>query len=167
MNSFQKQIDKNRLAFEKEFPSIFEKDPSPGLLYIDLNGLSRVNKLDDLHAAGDKYLHDVAQALRKELRAGDEIYRIGGDEIAVVLRNVTLEQIEKIIERYRIRGLEGVEHANLPAETYPGVSVGGAIKQPGDRSHEDMIKRADKHSEEEKQAFYQDIERRTGKNVRR
>ena len=54
------------------------------LVYLDLNGLKRINDLYG-HAAGDEAIRLVAAALRRSLRSSDSIGRLGGDEFAVVL----------------------------------------------------------------------------------
>ena len=51
---------------------------------IDLDGLKWVNDTEG-HAAGDKTLCDLADAMRSSLRRGDMAYRIGGDEFVLVL----------------------------------------------------------------------------------
>ncbi|MCC7280913.1 MAG: GGDEF domain-containing protein [Acetobacteraceae bacterium] len=57
----------------------------PGVLvYLDLNGLKRINDLHG-HGAGDEAIRLVAAALRRGLRSSDCIGRLGGDEFAVVL----------------------------------------------------------------------------------
>lgn len=57
----------------------------PGVLvYLDLNGLKRINDVHG-HAAGDEAIRLVAAGLRRCLRASDSIGRLGGDEFAVVL----------------------------------------------------------------------------------
>ncbi len=61
---------------------------SHALLLCDLDHFKRVN--DQLgHAAGDAVLQEVAYTMRAVLRAGDSIYRIGGEEILVVLPGAT------------------------------------------------------------------------------
>ena len=57
----------------------------PGVLvYLDLNGLKRINDVHG-HAAGDEAIRLVAAALRRSLRSSDSIGRLGGDEFAVLL----------------------------------------------------------------------------------
>ena len=55
-----------------------------GVVFADLNGLKYVN--DNLgHAAGDLMLKNAAMVLQSTF-AGEEIYRVGGDEFLVLLR---------------------------------------------------------------------------------
>ena len=50
-----------------------------GLAFVDVDGLKAVNDSRG-HSAGDRLLHDVADALRVQLRDYDVIVRFGGDE---------------------------------------------------------------------------------------
>jgi diguanylate cyclase (GGDEF)-like protein len=69
-------------------PSGDEAGTSHALLLCDLDNFKRVN--DQLgHAAGDTVLQDVAYTMRSALRAGDSIYRVGGEEILIVLPGAT------------------------------------------------------------------------------
>ena len=54
------------------------------LVIFDLDELKSVNDTQG-HAAGDEALQRVADALRATLRSGDNAFRIGGDEFAVIL----------------------------------------------------------------------------------
>jgi diguanylate cyclase (GGDEF)-like protein len=56
------------------------------LLLLDLRNLKQIN--DTLgHPTGDRALCGVADVLRRRLRSSDSVFRIGGDEFAVLLPN--------------------------------------------------------------------------------
>src|SRR5881227_581591 len=54
------------------------------LVIFDMDELKTVNDTQG-HAAGDEALKQVAEALRATIRSGDNAFRIGGDEFAVIL----------------------------------------------------------------------------------
>lgn len=75
-----------------------------GLIVSDLDHFKQINDSHG-HATGDAVLQDVAYLLRKQLRAFDLAYRIGGEEFLVLLPGANLEQTAVMAERLR----EGVQ----------------------------------------------------------
>jgi diguanylate cyclase (GGDEF)-like protein len=71
-----------------------------GLIVGDIDRFKSIND-EHGHAVGDAVLVDVAYALRKELRAFDLAYRMGGEEFLIVLPGATLEESAIIAERLR------------------------------------------------------------------
>ena len=61
-----------------------------GVVFIDLNGLKRVNDGNG-HYEGDRFLKKTAAHIR-EIFVDDEIYRAGGDEFMVLVINNTDEE---------------------------------------------------------------------------
>jgi diguanylate cyclase (GGDEF)-like protein len=110
---------------------------SHALLLCDLDHFKRVN--DQLgHAAGDAVLQDVAYTMRAVLRAGDSIYRIGGEEILVILPGASRENAVAIAERLRRAVRE-----RRPGGVAVTISVGVAITRPSVVDTEDLVGRAD------------------------
>ena len=75
-----------------------------GLIVGDLDHFKQINDTHG-HATGDAVLQDVAYMLRKQLRAFDLAYRIGGEEFLVLLPGADLEQTAAMAERLR-KGVE-------------------------------------------------------------
>jgi diguanylate cyclase (GGDEF)-like protein len=72
-----------------------------GLVIADLDRFKRIND-EHGHAAGDGVLVDVAYNLRKELRAFDLAYRLGGEEFLILLPGASTDEAAEIAERLRI-----------------------------------------------------------------
>ena len=71
-----------------------------GLIVADLDHFKDVND-NHGHAVGDAVLVDVAYTIRKELRAFDLAYRLGGEEFLVVLPGATAKGARNLAERLR------------------------------------------------------------------
>jgi diguanylate cyclase (GGDEF)-like protein len=88
----------NRRAFVREisrFIHFAERYGTPSsLLYFDLDDFKTVNDAHG-HAAGDVVLRHFADLVAAQIRDSDILARIGGDEFAVILAHVTLEQAAK------------------------------------------------------------------------
>lgn len=72
--------------FIKKSMSIFDDHSSLAIavLYMDLDGFKKINDTFG-HSAGDRVLKAVAQRLEKNIREGEIIARIGGDEFVGML----------------------------------------------------------------------------------
>ncbi len=51
------------------------------------------------HDTGDRVLQAVARAIREHIRPEDLLYRIGGDEFVILLKNATRADADKLLER--------------------------------------------------------------------
>jgi len=79
----------NRRAFERDLDLALHRaqrtNEPLALLYLDVNGLKRLNDRHG-HAAGDETLRSLAAVMRSQSRIGlDWGYRVGGDEFVMVL----------------------------------------------------------------------------------
>jgi diguanylate cyclase (GGDEF)-like protein/PAS domain S-box-containing protein len=123
----------NRRAFEHSLERVIERiqrgGPPGALLIVDVDGLKRVN--DRLgHLAGDALLISVANALRAAVRPRDLLARVGGDEFAVALEEVTLAQVAQVAERIRTSTAAlriGAEGATRPTASIGGVVIDGTL----------------------------------------
>lgn len=82
-----------------------DREPSrAALCFIDLNRFKEVN--DTLgHSIGDELLLEVGRRLHDHLRKSDTVARIGGDEFALILRNVDEAAAKVVVDKL----LEAVE----------------------------------------------------------
>jgi diguanylate cyclase (GGDEF)-like protein len=92
----------NRRAFvehlDGEVARALRYDRSFSLVVCDLDDFKELN--DRLgHPAGDDALQTFARALHSALRRGDEAFRIGGDEFALLLAEATEEDAREVIGR--------------------------------------------------------------------
>ena len=70
------------------------------LIVLDLDGFKPIN--DTLgHLAGDAILHGVGTVLMTDKRGADGVYRIGGDEFALILPETNAEGAMKVSSRIR------------------------------------------------------------------
>jgi diguanylate cyclase (GGDEF)-like protein/PAS domain S-box-containing protein len=79
------------------------------LLWLDLDGFKSVN--DQLgHAAGDALLQQVAQRLKGRIRDSDTVARMGGDEFAVIMPDVTDPDTALLVANELAASLNDVFH---------------------------------------------------------
>ena len=123
---------KNRNAYvkyENELDQHMEDEGSTdvAIVVLDVNGLKHVNDTMG-HSAGDDLLRE-ASAVICEMFAGNDIYRIGGDEFAVVLLGDAYNDRDALLSKFRDRILENrssgrIVIASGMAEFIPGVDEG-------------------------------------------
>jgi diguanylate cyclase (GGDEF)-like protein len=88
----------NRRGFERALERVLafvrRYGATAALLYLDLDGFKPINDRFG-HAAGDWTLGRIARLVAGNVRASDVVGRVGGDEFAVLLWNVTGGQAEE------------------------------------------------------------------------
>jgi diguanylate cyclase (GGDEF)-like protein len=92
----------NRRRFDRDLPRMMaqaERDQSRlALMILDLDEFKPINDLYG-HESGDIVLQQIAQSLSSQLRRNEVLYRIGGDEFALLLVNISDEEVKIIAER--------------------------------------------------------------------
>jgi len=95
----------NRRRFEEELRRQIvrcrEDGESAALLLLDLDRFKNVNDSDG-HVAGDQLIRAVGLALDDRIDEPDIAARIGGDEFAVILRDIDLAQARAVAEELRL-----------------------------------------------------------------
>jgi len=108
----------NRSAFAQRLGELQHQidqgaESSLGFLMADVDHFKRIND-EHGHPVGDAVLRDVAYAMRSELRAFDLVYRLGGEEFAILLPGADAAKTREIAERLR---------AAVAASSTGGISV--------------------------------------------
>lgn len=116
-------------------------DKRLAVLFLDLDKFKKIN--DTLgHPVGDRVLQIVANRLRSCLRQSDILARVGGDEFALLLPEISSKEnasaiADKIVEQLQVP-------AKIDdAEVHVGASIGIAIYPESGENMEDMISHAD------------------------
>ena len=134
----------NRRAFRRELERgiglLDRYNIGSTLLYLDIDSFKAINDRYG-HAAGDKVLCRVAEALLSLVRVSDSVGRLGGDEFAILLI-----QTDEAGAKAKIKAIHrafedvAVEHAGEVIS--PRVSVGYTVLVRGDDADQ-ALDRAD------------------------
>ncbi|HEY0269180.1 MAG TPA: GGDEF domain-containing protein, partial [Methyloradius sp.] len=98
------------------------------LVFIDIDDFKKINDIHG-HQVGDQILVDTVDIIRADLREGDLLGRIGGDEFAIMLHQTDQQQAQLILERIK-EHLVALKNSNATPVTYSmGVATYLAEKQ--------------------------------------
>ena len=104
-----------------------------GLIAIDVDDFKSIN--DEYgHARGDAVLRDLAYRLRKDLRAYDLAYRLGGEEFVVLAPGADLEETREVADRL-VAAVRDKPVGGVPIT----ISLGVAAAARGDHFDYDRI----------------------------
>jgi diguanylate cyclase (GGDEF)-like protein len=92
----------NRRAWETNLDRVLLEGKPFVLAMFDLDHFKDFNDSRG-HPAGDRLLKETAVAWREELRSGDFLARIGGEEFALLLPHCATEDALKVVDRLRKR----------------------------------------------------------------
>ncbi len=97
-----------------------------GLIVADVDRFKVVNDTFG-HTTGDTVLKEIAYLLRKQLRAFDLAYRLGGEEFLVLLPGAELDGARELAERLR----EAIGTDPLGPDVAVTISLGVCASSPG------------------------------------
>ncbi|WP_171904835.1 GGDEF domain-containing protein [Hoeflea olei] len=127
----------NREAFQARLDELKAAGEHGYLLMIDADRFKQIND-EHGHDGGDRALLAIAEAISAAIRPGDFAARIGGEEFAVLLRQVGGEQAGQIAEGLRAR-VEAVRVATVEGTSLQvTVSIGCAAFTAQSRIKDDM-----------------------------
>jgi diguanylate cyclase (GGDEF)-like protein len=117
-------------TFHEALAGARDRREAVAVLLADVDGFKAINDSRG-HQAGDRVLRETAAALSQALRRGDELFRIGGDEFAALLR--VADEHEALEAGRRLREAVG----RLGDVT---VSVGVTFVRPGEPDAETLAR---------------------------
>lgn len=128
----------NRLSFEND---INEKTSSgsTACISIDINNLKVINDTRG-HGAGDILIRAMGEILESAAGSRGKIYRIGGDEFIVIVKNTDEAEVRAILDKIQSCRAAYNAQSEMPVEFAVGVS----FAQTDDSSYEKVVARADK-----------------------
>ncbi|GAP37675.1 GGDEF domain-containing protein [Piscinibacter sakaiensis] len=99
------------------------------VLRLDLDGLGDINTAYGA-VAGDAVLREVARRLHQQVRLGDLLARLGGDDFGIVMRHGGLDEAQALVARIVAAVRQPIVLAG-GEELSPGISVGLAAYDDG------------------------------------
>jgi diguanylate cyclase (GGDEF)-like protein len=136
-DAFYEQVERVILEHDRD-----DSNKVTGILYCDLDNFKLVN--DSLgHNIGDLVLLEAAHRIRSSIRRSDYVYRLGGDEFTVILRNLHHEfEAGKVADKI-IRNVSQAFEIEGHHITYLTLSVGISIFPKDGCERELLVKKAD------------------------
>lgn len=128
----------NRNAFEREMEYYKkEKEWRPVVLVADLNDLKSINDSYG-HSQGDYAIVVIGSCLKAGFSDKGHIFRIGGDEFCVILKDINEADLQERMETFREQLEEKQKHLDIP------ISIAiGAARREADEMMIKVFNRAD------------------------
>jgi diguanylate cyclase (GGDEF)-like protein len=146
---------RNKLAYDQE-ATILQRELDEGktefgIAIVDLNDLKKTNDLYG-HDCGDVSLRQLSMITCTTFEHSP-VFRIGGDEFAIILRGEDYQHIEELVETLekRIRALQETDPSKLKPWERISAAIGYAIFDAKlDANVSAVFRRADEHMYENK-----------------
>jgi diguanylate cyclase (GGDEF)-like protein len=121
----------NRRGWDIELERVVDEEAPFSIAILDLDHFKRYNDTHG-HLAGDRLLRATTAIWRDQLRDGDTLARLGGEEFGLLLRGCDIPTAREVVDRLRA--------ATDGGQT---CSAGLAVRSPGE-SGTDVVRRADR-----------------------
>ena len=109
-----------------ETASSLKSGASFGVVMVDIDFFKKIN--DDCgHDNGDRVLEQLADILIHEVRAGDFVFRLGGEEFLIVLGDINVRVLTQISEKIRMAVANNVFRLAEQKTLALTVSIGTAL----------------------------------------
>ncbi|MGY1672489.1 putative bifunctional diguanylate cyclase/phosphodiesterase [Geodermatophilus sp. SYSU D00710] len=120
--------------------ALADESSRTALLFLDLDGFKTVN--DSLgHEVGDELLRQVGARLAGQVRPGDAVGRLGGDQFVVLARSCDTPEAAALAFRLQRSFIRPFTAAGLTVPV--SASIGVAVAQPGTRHAHQLLSDAD------------------------
>lgn len=107
-----------------------------GIIVIDIDHFKLINDTYG-HKSGDEILINFANKMKLELRAGQEIFRIGGDEFVIILENIT---DKALLDSIALRFKETIKNYSILEDPKLSINISiGTSMFPTDGANLDVL----------------------------
>jgi diguanylate cyclase (GGDEF)-like protein len=136
----------NRMAMNEYLPKLMARTRRSGfstaICVLDLDDFKPVNDTFG-HAAGDMLLMELAHRLQSKLRAGDRLFRFGGDEFILILDEITTpDEVINALKRIHST-IEAGFDLDEGHTAHVGMSLGYTLYPEDDNGIDLLLRHAD------------------------
>lgn len=138
----RKSFDRNMLHLHKEHHHQQRRSRDSGSIsYLALLDIDHFKNINDTygHLYGDEVLLLFAQQMRLMFREDDLLFRYGGEEFVVILKDVSSDIAETVLHRFR----NHIESFDFPQVEQVTVSIGMTLLD-NEQLQSEIVSRADK-----------------------
>ena len=140
---------KNKYAYvmeEEKLNQQLKKNPDTefAIVTLDINDLKKINDTDG-HQAGDQFIRSACKIICNTFKHSP-VFRVGGDEFAIIVRGDDYEQVEELTGKIQ-------KHNNKAMKNGGIIIACGMSRKDGDNKVAPVYERADKNMYENKKAL--------------
>jgi two-component system cell cycle response regulator len=136
----------NRRFLENHLATVLEaaraRSKPVSLMILDIDHFKRVNDSYG-HDCGDEVLKAFADRMRRIIRGGDLLCRLGGEEFVIVMPNVSLDTASRIAERARAAVEEELFVVDAAGCAIPVTVSIGLAQSRSEAGADELYRRAD------------------------